>query len=147
MSRRIDREARPLDHQLVALEHRCVRARARYQLLQALGKRDECEVVGLTDWGAGRACQQGVQLSLACATRLLGSLLLQLDHAELGLRLDHVLLRRLSHRIPQLADFQQRGEQLSVALQYRADRVCGSQRVVGLLDARSDAQAGSLDLL
>ena len=101
-------------------------------------------------WPTGvgrRPIQQRVQLAFARRAFLAHAFQLQLEDAELRLRLDDVLLRGLADRVAALADLEQRVEQLPVARQHVADRVGVGEPVVRLLDARDDAQSRGVDLL
>ena len=106
-----------------------------------------CRSSGWPTGAVGRPREQRVQLAFARRAFLAHAFELQLEDAELRLRLDDVLLRGLADRVAVLADLQERVEQVAVARQHVADRVGVGEPVVRLLDARRDAQARGLDLL
>ena len=91
--------------------------------------------------------QQRVQLAFARCAFLPNAFELEIQDAQLCLRLDHVLLRRLTDRVALLADLEERAEQIAVPSQDVAHRVGVGQPVVGLLDARRDAEARPFNLL
>ena len=117
---------------------------------QRIERQSNVVSVRSSGWPTGdarRTREQGVQLAFACRAFLPHALELQLEDAELRLRLDDVLLRRLADCVAVLADLQQRVEQVAIARQDVANGVRVGKAVVRLLHACRDAQPRGLDLL
>ena len=147
LARRLHRDLRPIDHDLIATQHGRVISGGGHERLKRGVECRQLQILRPAGARGGRPIQQRVQLAFTGGAFLAHAFQLECEDADLRLRLEDILLRGLADRVTALADLEECVEEFVVPGQHVGHRVGVGEPVVRLLDTRDDAESRGVNVL